>query len=253
MKAEGIIETVRTTEAARSSEAARMVGFVRSVEIARVVRTGCNLVLASTLFAGLCANPTGGIRWIVQAHARPAEPGQSLPNPTGGSRWVVQVQPRPADPAQFLPNPTGIISAVKTVPGSSSRRDAAILAQDFSLGTALLVNLVPKARLTRVLARLSTWFPHSLRSPWMAQPTALKPTGTAQIQTETQNKNEQPRTVRRPSPIDTIRRSLQRLGYAIDEAKSQPGMVVSTYSDAKKGKVTIVMIYDKRKEVVGFY
>src|SRR5215831_4067266 len=117
MKAEGIIETVRTTEAARSSEAARMVGFVRSVEIARVVRTGCNLVLASTLFAGLCANPTGGIRWIVQAHARPAEPGQSLPNPTG------------------------IISAVKTVPGSSSRRDAAILAQDFSLGTALLVNL----------------------------------------------------------------------------------------------------------------
>jgi len=88
---------------------------------------------------------------------------------------------------------------------------------------------------------------------FQVQATELKPTGAGQTQTETQNKNEQPRTVRRPSPIDTIRRSLQRLGYGIDESKSQPGMVVSNYSDSKKGKVTIVMIYDKRKEVVGFY
>jgi len=152
MKAEGIIETVRTTEGERAIEAVGIVGVVRKVEIARFVRAGCKLALAIILFTGLCTNSTSG------------------------SRWMVQVQPGFAS------------SAVQT-----------------------------------------------------------------QTQTDAQNKNEQPRTVRRASPIDTIRRSLQRLGYAVDEAKSQPGMVVSTYSDAKKGKVTIVMIYDKRKEVVGFY
>jgi len=46
---------------------------------------------------------------------------------------------------------------------------------------------------------------------------------------------------------------MQRLGYSIDESKSKPDMIVSNYSDAKRGKVTIVMVYDKRKEVVGFY
>jgi hypothetical protein len=46
---------------------------------------------------------------------------------------------------------------------------------------------------------------------------------------------------------------MQRLGYSIDESKSKPEMIVSNYTDAKRGKVTIVMVYDKRKEVVDFY
>jgi hypothetical protein len=74
-----------------------------------------------------------------------------------------------------------------------------------------------------------------------------------QDQSSAQNKNEQPRPVKRLSPIEIIRKHMQRLGYGIDEAKSRPDMIVSNYSDAKKGKVTIVIVYDKRKEVVGFY
>jgi hypothetical protein len=79
------------------------------------------------------------------------------------------------------------------------------------------------------------------------------PKTTGQPQTDTQNKSEQPKPIRRTSAIDTIRRHMQRLGYSIDESKSKPDMLVSNYSDAKRGKVTIVMVYDKRKEVVDFY
>jgi len=83
------------------------------------------------------------------------------------------------------------------------------------------------------------------------------PTGASQAQSSAQsgaqNKNEQPRPVKRVSPIDTMRKHMLRLGYSIDESKSRPDLIVSNYSDAKKGKVTIVIVYDKRKEVVGFY
>src|SRR5260370_31160084 len=75
----------------------------------------------------------------------------------------------------------------------------------------------------------------------------------AQTQSDAQNKPEQPRPIKRASPIDTIRKHMQRLGYSIDESKSKADMIVSNYADRKKGKVSIAMVYDKRKEVVRFY
>jgi len=93
------------------------------------------------------------------------------------------------------------------------------------------------------------------QSGWTIERMSFRQQNTSKppAQTEPQNKGEQPRAPRRASPIDTIRKHMQRLGYSIDESKSKPEMIVSNYSDPKKGKVTIVMIYDKRKEVVGFY
>jgi hypothetical protein len=90
---------------------------------------------------------------------------------------------------------------------------------------------------------------------WMVRPASSGPAllNPGQDQSSAQNKNEQPRPVKRLSPIETIRKHMQRLGYSIDESKSRPDMIVSNYSDAKRGKVTIVIVYDKRKEVVGFY
>jgi hypothetical protein len=69
-------------------------------------------------------------------------------------------------------------------------------------------------------------------------------------------KQEQPkvaRPVQRPTLADTIKRYLQRLGATVDEAKSTPDMVVSNYPDTKGGKITIVMVNDRRKNLLGFY
>ncbi|HKF59369.1 MAG TPA: hypothetical protein VKJ45_28270 [Blastocatellia bacterium] len=90
---------------------------------------------------------------------------------------------------------------------------------------------------------------------WILKPASSGPAllSPGQDQSSAQNKNEQPRPVKRLSPIEIIRKHMQRLGYSIDESKSRPDMIVSNYSDAKKGKVTIVIVYDRRKEVVGFY
>jgi hypothetical protein len=66
---------------------------------------------------------------------------------------------------------------------------------------------------------------------------------------------EQPRA-QRPAPkltvMETVRRHLQRFGATIDETKSQADMVVSSYSN-EKGKVKIVIVNDRRKELLQFY
>jgi len=46
---------------------------------------------------------------------------------------------------------------------------------------------------------------------------------------------------------------LQRTGSTVDESKSTPDMVVSTYPDAKGGKVTVVLVNDRRRNLLGFY
>ena len=46
---------------------------------------------------------------------------------------------------------------------------------------------------------------------------------------------------------------LQKLGAAVDPAKSTADMVVSNYSDPKGGKTTVVVTNDRRKNLVGFY
>ena len=46
---------------------------------------------------------------------------------------------------------------------------------------------------------------------------------------------------------------LQKLGASIDPSKSTADMIVSSYSDPKGGKVTVVITNDRRKNLVGFY
>lgn len=67
-----------------------------------------------------------------------------------------------------------------------------------------------------------------------------------------------PPKVVKPAPpkltfTDRMRAYLQRTGSTIDEGKSTPDMVVSNYPDAKGGKVTIVLVNDRRRNLLGFY
>lgn len=72
---------------------------------------------------------------------------------------------------------------------------------------------------------------------------------------------EQPQTpppkVVKPAPkltfADKVRQYLQQLGATIDPSKSTPDMVVSNYPDQKGGKTTVVIVNDRRKNLVGFY
>ncbi|HYL97833.1 MAG TPA: hypothetical protein VEZ90_02675 [Blastocatellia bacterium] len=57
----------------------------------------------------------------------------------------------------------------------------------------------------------------------------------------------------RVSPIETVKHYLQRLGRPIDAERSKANLVVSSYIDEKKGKVDIVIAYDQKKDLVGFY
>ena len=67
----------------------------------------------------------------------------------------------------------------------------------------------------------------------------------------------QPPKVPKPAPrltfADRIKQYLQRSGSTIDESKSAPDMVVSNHADVKGGKVTIVLVNDRRRNLVGFY
>lgn len=57
----------------------------------------------------------------------------------------------------------------------------------------------------------------------------------------------------RPSLIESVKRHVKRLGATIDDAKSSGDMVVSNYNDPRGGKTTIVIINDRRKNLLGFY
>jgi hypothetical protein len=52
---------------------------------------------------------------------------------------------------------------------------------------------------------------------------------------------------------DRIKQYLQRSGSTVDETKSTAEMVVSNYSEGKGGKVTIVLVNDRRRNLLGFY
>jgi len=66
-----------------------------------------------------------------------------------------------------------------------------------------------------------------------------------------------PPKVAKPAPkltfAERIRQYLQRTGSAIDESKSSPEMIVSNSADARGGKVTIVLVNDRRRNLLGFY
>ena len=65
-----------------------------------------------------------------------------------------------------------------------------------------------------------------------------------------------PPKVAKPAPkltfTDRMKAYLQRTGSTIDDSKSTPDMVVSNYPDAKGGKVTIVLVNDRRRNLLGF-
>ena len=66
-----------------------------------------------------------------------------------------------------------------------------------------------------------------------------------------------PPKVAKPAPrltfAERMRQYLQRTGSAIDESKSSPEMIVSNSGDARGGKVTIVLVNDRRRNLLGFY
>lgn len=66
-----------------------------------------------------------------------------------------------------------------------------------------------------------------------------------------------PPKVPRPAPrltfADRMKQYLQRTGSTVDESKSTPDMVVSNYPEVKGGKVTIVLVNDRRRSLLGFY
>jgi hypothetical protein len=66
-----------------------------------------------------------------------------------------------------------------------------------------------------------------------------------------------PPKVAKPAPkltfAERMRQYLQRTGSAIDESKSSTEMIVSTSADARGGKVTIVLVNDRRRNLLGFY
>jgi hypothetical protein len=60
----------------------------------------------------------------------------------------------------------------------------------------------------------------------------------------------------KPAPrtfAERIKQYLARTGSTIDTTKSTPDMVVSNYPDAKGGKITIVLVNDRRRNLLGFY
>jgi hypothetical protein len=73
-------------------------------------------------------------------------------------------------------------------------------------------------------------------------------------QAQTANQQPQPKP-RQPrlTFADSVKRSLQRVGATIDESKTAAEMVVSNYSDPRGGKITIVIVNDRRKNLLGLY
>ncbi|HSB12770.1 MAG TPA: hypothetical protein VLM38_25005 [Blastocatellia bacterium] len=60
----------------------------------------------------------------------------------------------------------------------------------------------------------------------------------------------------KPKPLtfaERMKQYLKRTGAIVDESKSTPDMVVSNYPDAKGGKLTIVLVNDRRRNLLGFY
>ncbi|HJZ67137.1 MAG TPA: YbjN domain-containing protein, partial [Blastocatellia bacterium] len=60
----------------------------------------------------------------------------------------------------------------------------------------------------------------------------------------------------RPRPLtfaERMKQYLARTGATIDESKSTSDMIVSNAADAKGGKITVVLVNDRRRNLLGFY
>ena len=75
-------------------------------------------------------------------------------------------------------------------------------------------------------------------------------------QVEPPQQAEQPK-IPRPAPrltfADRVKQYLQQVGATVDAGKSTADMVVSNYLDPKGSKTTVVVVNDRRKNLVGFY
>ena len=79
--------------------------------------------------------------------------------------------------------------------------------------------------------------------------------GSAQAQQIEPGQTSPPKVVK-PAPLtfsERMKQFLRRSGATIDDSKSTLDMVVSNYPDAKGGKVTIVLVNDRRRNLLGFY
>ena len=88
----------------------------------------------------------------------------------------------------------------------------------------------------------------------VAQPLAAsaQPVQTNPAQTKPEQREVQPPP--RVTLMGSIRKFMPRIGATIDETKSAPDMIVSNYPDPKGGgKLTIVIVNDRRKQLLGFY
>ena len=57
----------------------------------------------------------------------------------------------------------------------------------------------------------------------------------------------------RPSFAEVTRRNVQRVGATVDETKSTADMIVSGHLDEKGAKITLVIVNDRRNNLLGFY
>jgi hypothetical protein len=77
---------------------------------------------------------------------------------------------------------------------------------------------------------------------------------TAPAQQADPQQAQPPKVVKpRPTFADKTRQYLQQLGASVEPSKSTPDMIVSNYPDPKGGKITVVIVNDRRKNLVGFY
>ncbi|HXG94911.1 MAG TPA: YbjN domain-containing protein [Blastocatellia bacterium] len=62
-----------------------------------------------------------------------------------------------------------------------------------------------------------------------------------------------PRQAPKLAFAERMKQYVQAVGGTIDQTKSAANMIVSNTADARGGKVTIVIVNDQRKNLVGFY
>jgi hypothetical protein len=69
-------------------------------------------------------------------------------------------------------------------------------------------------------------------------------------QEQTQPTKPRPRAL---TFAERMKQYLARTGATIDDSKSTPDMIVSNSADAKGGKITVVLVNDRRRNLLGFY